>query len=100
MNKKHLIFVSILLVSLIFSSGCSTYHYCIGKTIQPGTSFKTVYSLMGKPDVGFGLPQENTDETSWLYYKIPYKKYLVVKFKGYYVDDPPTSIEDRFAIIE
>lgn len=55
---------------------------------------------MGKPDIGFGLPQKNTDEASWLYYKIPFDKYLVVNFKGYYVDNPPTSIENKFAIIE
>ena len=100
MRKKHFILVLILVVSSIIISGCSTYHYCVGKTIRPGASFKTVYALMGKPDVGFGLPQKNTDEASWLYYKIPFDKYLVVNFKGYYVDNPPISIEDRFALIE
>jgi len=100
-RKKQILHVLILLLlSTSFFSGCSTYHYCIGKTIRPGTSFKTVYVLMGKPDIGFGLPQKNTEETSWLYYKIPSNRYLVVNFKGYYVDNPPTSIEDKFAVIE
>ena len=100
MRKKRLIFDVILISFLMFLCGCSTYHYCIGKTIRPGTSFKTVHTLMGKPNIGLGLPQKNTEEMSWLYYKIPFDKYLVVNFKGYYVDNPPTSIEDRFAVIE
>ncbi len=98
--KKHIIPVSILLLFSTFCCGCSAYHYCIAKTIRTGTSFKTVHALMGKPDFGFGLPQKNTDETSWLYYKIPFDKYIVVNFKGYYVDKPSTSIENKFALIE
>lgn len=50
---------------------------------------------MGDPALGFGLPQKNTTETSWLYYKIPFNRYLVVNFKGYTVNDPPTNIEGR-----
>ena len=60
--KKYYLFI--LICCFILLSGCSTYHYCIGKTIRPGTSFKTVHTLMGKPYIGFGLTQKNT-KLSW-----------------------------------
>jgi hypothetical protein len=96
MKKSFIFFITLFFLL----SGCSAYHYCMGKTIRPGTTYPTVYSLMGKPYLGFGVPQKNTDETSFLFYKIPFDNYLVVNFKGYYVDDPPISIEDKFSLIE
>ena len=97
--KRTIAILAVLSLSA-FSSGCGTYNLCAGRTIRSGMPFDKVYSRMGKPDVGFGLPQKSTTERSSLYYNIPFKRYLVINFVGYVVDEPATSIEDRDDLVE
>jgi len=98
---------AVIVVSLMCSIGyavigCSRERRNLSQAdkIRTGMTFKEVYAILGKPDIGFGLPQKGTKEKSWLYYAIPNEKYLVVNFIGDLVDDPPTSVESRYDIIE
>lgn len=97
-NQRALILV-VLACLLVFAAwGCSREQRNLSRAemIKTGVTFKEVYAILGKPDIGFGLPQECTKEESWLYYAIPNDKYLVVNFIDGPVDDPLTSIESRF----
>jgi hypothetical protein len=100
--RRALIFVS--LVCLIGSAvtGCNREQRNLSQLdkIKTGMSFREVYAILGRPDIGFGLPQKCTKEKSWLFYAVPNEKYLVVNFVGDRVDDPPTSIESRHVVIE
>ena len=102
MRRKRLATVSILvllaLVVSLIAVRSGMLHYLLGRTIRPGMTFHQVYSRMGKPYIGFGLPQKGTKEKTHLFYTIPFQKYLVVNFVGDIVDDPPVSICDRSAI--
>jgi hypothetical protein len=86
----------------IATVGCNREHahLAIGETIKPGMSFQTVYQLLGDPDVGWGLPQAGSKETSDLYYAIPGDQYLVIHFVGDRVADPATTKEPRSELIE
>ena len=93
---KKLIITLFAAVSVsLFLSGCGTQHYLMGQTIRAGMTLKQVSSRMGKPDVGFGLPEKKGTGPSWLYYRIPFGKYLVVNFDGDKVGKPPVSVESR-----
>ena len=93
-------FVVFFILLLLNITGCGHYHYIVGKTlISPGMNYNTVYGIMGKPYLSFGLPQKCSNETSWLYYKVPSDKYLIINFVGFKVDDPPISVEDRSVLV-
>jgi len=98
--------ISALLIGLIclftlFASGCSREQLNLWRAeqIKAGMTFHQVYRIMGRPDVGFGLPQKGSKEQSWLYYKTPDNKYLIINFIGDRVADPPISIEDRNVLV-
>jgi hypothetical protein len=93
--KKMLISAIGTTIMLVIVAGCGVDHYLMGHTIRPGMTLKQVYSRMGKPDVGFGLPAPQATEPSWLYYEIPFGNYLVVNFDGDKVGKPPIAIESR-----
>lgn len=71
----------------------------MGQTIRPGMTFAQVWHRMGKPDVGWGMPEKGSTNTSSLFYKIPFRKYLVVNFDGDKVGKPPISIESRNILV-
>ena len=98
MKKRLLLIVSVAVMILSFC-GCGTSNYLMGQTIRPGMTLPQVYHRMGKPDVGFGLPERGSTNSSWLYYKIPFRKYLVVNFDGDKVGKPPISIEGRGVLV-
>jgi len=100
--RRVVIFVSLVCLIGFVVLGCSRERQNLSRAekIKAGMTFRKVYAILGKPDIGFGLPQKGTKEISWLYYAIPNDKYLVVNFVGDRVDDPPTSIESRYDIIE
>jgi len=98
--------ISVLLIDLIclftlFASGCGREQLNLWRAeqIKAGMTFHQVYRIMGRPDVGFGLPQKSSKEQSWLYYKTPDNKYLIINFIGDRVADPPISIEDRNVLV-
>ena len=96
--NKSMIWIAIIAMMLLLSSGCNTWTYLRRQTIRPGMTFTQVYHFMGKPVVGFGLPQKGTGK-SWIYYRIPFNRYLVVNFEDDKVSNPPISIESRNILV-
>ena len=90
--KTFMAFLAVVLIVTL--TGCGSCNYVMGQTIRPGMTLGQVHHRMGKPDVGFGLPQKGEGQ-SFLSYKIPFNKYLVVNFDGDKVGDPPIEIESR-----
>jgi hypothetical protein len=99
LNTSRFVAVFCFLVFGAFACGREQANLSRGRQIKTGMTFREVYAILGEPDVGFGLPQKCTKEVSWLYYEIPNDRYIVVNFIGDLVDDPPTSIEDRSALV-
>lgn len=95
------LFVALLcfLVFVVFSCGREQKNLSRAGQIKTGMTLREVYAVLGKPDVGFGLPQKGAEGPSWLYYKIPNDRYIVVNFVDDRVGDPPTSIEDRSSLV-
>ena len=99
--RRWLVVVGISCLFGFLVAGCSREQANLSRAgqIKSGMTFHKVYRILGKPDVGWGLPQKGSKEGSDLYYRIPGDKYLIVHFVGYYVGDPPTSIEDRSVLV-
>lgn len=93
--------VSVICLLMFSTSGCGREQINLWRAeqIKAGMTFHQVYRIMGKPDVGFGLPQKGSKEQSWLYYETPDNKYLIINFIGDQVADPPISIEDRNVLV-
>jgi hypothetical protein len=98
MNKRAASLAALAVLPL-FLCGCGTGSYLMGQTIRPGMTLAQVYHRMGRPDVGWGLPEQGSTNTSWLFYEIPFRKYLVVNFDGDKVGKPPISIENRNVLV-
>ena len=91
----------LICLSLFPASGCNQEQINLWRAeqIKAGMTFHHVYRIMGRPNVGWGLPQKGSTERSDLYYKIPGDRYLIIHFVGDRADNPPTSIEDRNVLV-
>ena len=96
-----LVVVSVSCLFGFLVAGCGRERATLSRAgqIKPEMSFRQVYRILGRPNIGWGLPQKGSKERSNLYYEIPGDKYLIVHFIGDRVDDPPTSIEDRSVLV-